>query len=144
MLSGYNLPSPAPKIQNCPTYAGIDYGQSNVLLKASYIYLRRTSYIPSFSMPVIIIPPYRNKYSICYTSPSFPLKNVPPPMQVLPIGSLLLYAHSQPRLAPRRALHIPHSTMASWLAIALSSFRKLHLESEMRVTCSPLNCSRLS
>ena len=30
-----------------------------------------------------------------------------------------------------------------WLAIALSSFRKLHLESEMRVTCSLLNCSRL-
>ena len=64
-------------------------------------------------------------------------------MQVLPIGSLLLYAHSQPRLTPRRALHIPQSTLASWLAIALSSFRKLHLESEMRVTCSLLNCSRL-
>ena len=76
-------------------------------------------HIPRFSMPCIIIPPYRNIHFIYYTSPSFPSK------KSLTYAGI---AYGQPailltarRACLRRALHIPHCT-SSWL---LASFKQL-------------------
>ena len=63
-------------------------------------------------MPVITIPPYRNKYSICYTSPSFPPKKCPTYAGIAYRQLAVCYMLTSSRAA--QALHIPHSRLASY------------------------------